>query len=287
MAQVAVVGVGAIGGVLASLLQTTESHEITLCTRRPIEALTVNTPDGVVVVKARNLTDPKQADAVDWVLVATKTYDAASASEWLRGLAKAGTRVAVVQNGVEHRERFAPYADADQIVPVVIDCPVERQADGSVIQRGKVTMKVQHGPLGSEFKELFKGSKAEVALVDDFKTAAWRKLCTNAAGAINALTMKPAGVFHDEAVGRLALAMVAEVVAVGRAEGARLDDSVGQQVLDMYRSQPRDSVNSLLADRMAGRRMETDARNGVIVRLGEKHGIATPLNRMTVTLLEA
>ncbi len=287
MAQVAVVGVGAIGGVLASQLQTTGSHEITLCTRRAMEALTVNTPDGVVIVKARNLTDPKQADAVDWVLVATKTYDAESTGVWLHRLANAETRLAVVQNGVEHRERFAPYVDAERIVPVVIDCPVERQADGTVVQRGKVTMKVQEGPLGAEFKNLFRGSKAEIELVDDFKTAAWRKLCTNAAGAINALTMKPAGVFHDEAVGRLALEMVAEVVAVGRAEGARLDDSVGQQVLDMYRGQPRDSVNSLLADRMAGRLMETDARNGVIVRLGEKHGIATPFNRMAVTVLEA
>jgi 2-dehydropantoate 2-reductase len=81
--------------------------------------------------------------------------------------------------------------------------------------------------------------------------------------------------------------MVAEVVAVGRAEGARLDGSVGQQVVNMYRAQPKDSVNSLLADRIAGRRMETDARNGVIVRLGEKHGIATPLNRMAVAVLEA
>jgi 2-dehydropantoate 2-reductase len=252
-----------------------------------MEALTVNTPDGVVIVSARNLTDPKQADTVDWVLAATKTYDAPGAGEWLRQLAGAETRVAAVQNGVEHRERLAPFVDAERIVPVVIDCPVERREDGSAVQRGKVTMKVQAGPLGAEFKELFKGSKAEVELTDDFKTAAWRKLCTNAAGAINALTMRPAGVFHDGAVGRLALGMVAEVVAVGRAEGARLDESVGQQVLDMYRGQPKDSVNSLLADKMAGRRMETDARNGVIVRLGQKHGIATPLNWMAVTLLEA
>jgi 2-dehydropantoate 2-reductase len=249
--------------------------------------LTVETPDGVVTVKARNLIDPLEADAVDWVLVAAKTYDAAGAGAWLKELAKAGANVAVVQNGVEHRERFLPYVAAERIVPVVIDCPVERRNDGTVVQRGKVTMKVQEGQLGAEFKQLFEGSKAEIELVENFKTAAWRKLCINAAGAINALTMKPAGVFHDEAIGRLALEMVAEVVAVGRAEGARLDDSVGQQVLDMYRRQPKDSVNSLLADRMAGRRLETDARNGVIVRLGAKHGIATPLNRMVVAVLEA
>jgi 2-dehydropantoate 2-reductase len=32
--------------------------------------------------------------------------------------------------------------------------------------------------------------------------------------------------------------------------------------------------------------MELDARNGVIVRLGRRHGIATPCNQMAVALLE-
>jgi 2-dehydropantoate 2-reductase len=33
--------------------------------------------------------------------------------------------------------------------------------------------------------------------------------------------------------------------------------------------------------------MELDARNGVIVRKGEQHGIPTPANRMAVALLQA
>jgi 2-dehydropantoate 2-reductase len=33
--------------------------------------------------------------------------------------------------------------------------------------------------------------------------------------------------------------------------------------------------------------MEIDARNGVIVRLGKKHGLPTPLNGTAVALLEA
>jgi 2-dehydropantoate 2-reductase len=98
--------------------------------------------------------------------------------------------------------------------------------------------------------------------------------------------LKPAGLLRDEAMGRIAMEMVTECVAVGRAEGAQLDDDLPEQVIKMYRAQPEDSVNSLLADRLAGRPMETDARNGAIVRKGEKHGIATPLNRMAVALLE-
>ena len=218
-------------------------------------------------------------------MVATKTYDAKGAAEWLRRLAANGAPVAVIQNGVEHRERFSPWVEQDRIVPVVIDCPVERQRDGAVLQRGAARMKVEEGRLGREFAELFTGSRADIEITEDWNSAAWRKLCVNAAGALNALTLKPAGVFGIDAVGRLAVEMVDECAAVGRAEGAQLAEDVGQQVVNGYRAHPKDSVNSMLADRMAGRQMEIDARNGVVVRLGEKHGIATPLNRMAVTLL--
>jgi 2-dehydropantoate 2-reductase len=287
MARVAVVGVGAIGGAVAGLLETTGQHEILLCTRRPLDALTVKTPEGAVRVNARNLTDPAQAEEVDWVMIATKTYDAEGAAVWLRGLAASGAAVAVIQNGVEHLERFTPWVPQERIVPVVIDCPVERQKNGEVLQRGAARMKVEEGRLGREFAELFKGSRAEIEVTTDWKSAAWRKLCVNAAGALNAITLKPAGIFANEAVARVAMGMVEECVAVGRAEGARLDGNVAEQVVGGYRKQPRDSVNSMLADRLAGRRMEIDTRNGVIVRLGEKHGIATPLNRMAVAVLTA
>jgi 2-dehydropantoate 2-reductase len=286
MARVAVVGVGAIGGVLAALLQVTGRHQITLCTRRPIGSLTVKTPEGVVRVNAANLTEPSQAALVDWVFVPTKTYDALGAAAWLRVLCADNTPVAVVQNGVEHRERFSDVVSQHLTVPVIIDCPVERQADGTVHQRGVAKMQVEAGPLGEVFAQILSGSNAQVELTQDFVTAAWRKLCINSAGAINALTLKPAGVLRDNALGQVAKDIVAECAAVARAEGARLDENVGQQVLDGYRAQPEDSINSMLADRLAGRPMEIDARNGVIVRKGRKHGIDTPLNRMIVALLQ-
>ncbi len=286
MARVAVVGVGAIGGVLAALLQVAGRHRITLCTRRPIGNLTVKTPQGVVVVDATNLIVPSQAAPVDWVFVATKTYDAQGAAAWLRVLCAANTPVAVVQNGVEHRERFKDVVTQDLTLPVIIDCPVERLPDGTVHQRGVAKMQVEAGPLGEMFAQLLDGTNANVELTHDFVSAAWRKLCINSAGAISALTLKPAGVLRGDAFGQVAKDIVAECAAVARAEGARLDENVGQQVLDGYRAQPEDSINSLLADRLAGRPMEIDARNGVIVRKGQKHGIDTPLNRMIVALLQ-
>jgi 2-dehydropantoate 2-reductase len=337
MARIAVVGVGAIGGVIASLLHLAGRHQITLCTRRPLGQLIVRTTTADIQVDANNLTDPTLAVPadqsrvpqvprtwepgsqqpptlpVDWVIVATKTYDTEGAARWVQPLASSGAPVAVIQNGVEHRERFASIVPPDRTLPVIIDCPVERRPDGLVVQRGDVKMNVEAGTLGTEFASLFTPSIAgtellseslatsnhgqfevrftsstvTIDLTEDFLTAAWRKLCFNSAGAISALTLQPAGVLRDPEFAAAAAGIVNECAAVARALGAHLDPNIAQQVIDGYRAQPFDSVNSMLADRLAGRPMEIDARNGVIVRKAESLGIPTPLNRLMVALLRA
>ncbi|MGD0443007.1 MAG: 2-dehydropantoate 2-reductase [Edaphobacter sp.] len=287
MARIAIVGVGAIGGVTAALLQQAGGHELFLCTRRPMPGLAVETPDGLVEVRAVFVNEPAEAPAVDWVLVATKAYDVMGAAKWLERLCSKGAPIAVLQNGVEHRERFAPYVATEKILPVMVDCPAERQASERVRQRGVMHLKVPDIAIGSEFVELFAGSPADASVVPDFLSVVWRKLCFNSAGALSALVLQPAGVVRGEAMGEVALEIIRECAAVARAEGAHLEDNIAEVILDAQRAAPADSINSMLADRQAGRPVEIDARNGVIVRLGRKHGIATPANSMVVALMEA
>lgn len=287
MARIAIVGPGAVGGVIAAWLEKTGRHEIILCARRALGELRVETPHCALIARPTVLTAPEQATPVDWVLVATKAYDSAGAATWLKGLAANGAPVAILQNGVEHRERFAAYLPSAQLVPVMVDCPAERVTPTSIRQRGTAKMVVQDDVRGREFVALFAGTPVEIALTADLKSAVWRKLCVNAAGVISGLVLQPAGVMGDEQLGELSRQLVRECIAVGRAEGAVLDDSLAETVLQGYRSAPADSVNSLHADRAAGRMTEIDARNGVIVRFGRKHGIATPCNQMALALIEA
>jgi 2-dehydropantoate 2-reductase len=249
--------------------------------------LTVDTPDGIVQIKATFVSDPGQAPGADWVLVATKAYDIPGAAKWLEPLCAKGAPVAVLQNGVEHKERFAPYVTLEKILPVMVDCPAERQASDRVRQRGVMHLKVPDSTLGRAFVELFVRSPADATVVPDFLSVVWRKLCFNSAGVLSALLLQPAGVVRGQALGEVALQIIHECAAVARAEGARLEENVADTVLAAQRAAPADSINSMLADRQAGRPTEIDARNGVIVRLGRKHGIATPANNMAVALMEA
>jgi 2-dehydropantoate 2-reductase len=286
MARIAIVGVGAIGGVTAALLQQA-GHELLLCTRRPMSGLSVDAPDGLVKVQATFVCNPSEAFEVNWVIVSTKAYDVAGAAKWFEKLCSNGAPVAVLQNGVEHRERFAPSIAMEKVLPVMVDCPAERQAPDSVRQRGVMHLKVPDSPLGRDFVNLFAGTPADATTVADFLSVVWRKLCFNSAGVLSALVMQPAGIVREEALGEVALRIIRECATVAQAEGANLEENVADVVLQAQRAAPADSVNSMLADRQAGRPVEIDARNGVIVRLGLKHGIATPANSMAVALMEA
>ncbi len=287
MTSIAIVGPGAVGGVLAGRLTKAGRASLELCVRSAFQGLTVDLVDGAVLVTAPVLTQPAQASPVDWVIVTTKAYDAAGAAAWFPALVGGRTRIAVVQNGVEHRERFAPYVDAARILPVMVDCPAERPEPSRVVERSPGRMAVPADDPGRAFAALFEGTGLPVVPTDDFPTAIWRKLCLNAAGAMSALLLRPAGVMHDDAVAEVARDLVRECVAVGRAEGARLGDDVVEAVIATCRRDPPDFVNSLMADRAAGRPTEADARNGAIVRIGGRHGIPTPCNRMAATLLAA
>ena len=286
--RVAVIGPGAIGGTLAAWLAQVPANELTLCVRTPFERLVVDVPDGRTLESApRVLVDPSAASHVDWVITATKTYDTESAARWIERLYGPNTALAVVQNGVEHMERFTSLVPRERTVPVIIDIPAERSAPGRIRQRRDGSLIVPRGELGRRFAALFEGTPLAPSLTDDFLSAAWRKLALNSAGAVSALTLKPAGVVRNAKAAALMRALAAECVTVGRAVGAQLADSFPDEVLERLCASAPDSVNSLLADRLAGRRMEIDARNGVIVRMGARHGIATPLNAMAVAILEA
>lgn len=286
MTRLALIGPGAIGGLVSAWLCQNRHNEVTVCARTPIRQLQMLTPYGRITAEPEVLLTPGESGPMDWVLVATKAYDSNAAAEWFPGLLGDHTRVAVLQNGVDHVERFSAMLPAERILPVIVDCPTERESPEIIAQRGEATVVVPRSDAGADFCKLFADTKIAASQHEDFQTAAWSKLCINSAGVVNALTGKPAGIANDPKAAQLMRLIVKETVAVGCAEGAALTHHMADEVVDIYCSQPADSVNSLLADRLAGRPMEVDIRNGVVVRLGKKHGIPTPFNQMAVSLLE-
>ena len=288
MARVAVVGVGAIGAAVAAAVQSEGGHELVLCGRRALDRIVVELPDGSsVLVPGPVLTDPAGVDgAAEWILLAVKAHQTPGAAGWLSALCGPATTVAVLQNGIDHVERVGPLAGDAEVLPVVNWCPVEPVAPGRVRQRDALRLAVPAGAAGEGLAALL-GRHAEVTVGGAFELEAWRKLCANAVAGVMALAGRPAENFALQDVREVARALAHECAAVARAEGVELAERDADEVIAWIEGLPTDAGSSILTDRLAGRELEWEARNGVIGRIGRRHGVPTPVADTVSALLHA
>lgn len=289
MSRITLIGPGAIGCAVGAALSEA-GHEVTFCARKAFTRLSVQKEgEAPKLFFANVVTAPEDVPEADWVFVCVKTYQVPSVAAWLKAAVGPGTKVAVLQNGVEQRENVEPFVpEGTTVVPVVIDLPVSRMEPGKAVWKRIALAGVPESEAGREFCALFEGSFLTAETTEDFVTRAWLKLCNNApSGAVLALTAQRMKVFKAPGVAEVARAILTETIAVGRAAGAKLDDELLERQMQAFLGAGDEDGNSMYEDRMAGREMEWSARNGVIVRKGAELGVPTPVSAALVPLLAA
>lgn len=287
--KVAIIGPGAIGGTVAFALSG--RHDVIICAHQTFETLAIiqaQTKERQTV-PAKVLTSPSDAKPVDWVLVCVKAHQTPATVGWMKALVGKNTRVAVLQNGVEHREHVSPLVPLGTvIVPTVVALPAERIGPGEIEMHGGAQLTVPDDDLSHEFVGLFDGTFVKASTDRDFKTRVWEKLCLNCAGgALSALTLRPDALASTPEMTALGVRFIQETMAVGTAEGAKFADGFVEQLVAMQSSHRVTRGNSMYYDRRDGRPLEWDARNGVVQRLGRKHGIPTPISDVIVPILKS
>jgi 2-dehydropantoate 2-reductase len=288
--SVAVIGLGSVGGGAAGSLAAAGQHDVIACVRQPIPRFTLERAEGAVEAPLHMLSDPALAKPVDWVLVCTKTHQTAATGPWLARLCTPATRVAVLQNGIDHVARVEPLARGASIVPVLIYYNGERLAPDRVRIRhaGPHDAVVADDEPGRAFVDLFDGTPLRIIRSGDFATLAWRKLLINAvANPITALTLQRQAVLRRPDVQQLCRGILDEAVAVARAEGVKLAEDETARTIATLENFSGELGTSMYFDRLAGRRLEAEALTGAIVAAGDRHGIAMPLNRALLTLLRS
>jgi 2-dehydropantoate 2-reductase len=288
--QVAVIGLGGIGAAAAGCLAAAGRHDVVACVRTPITKLTLDAPGGATELNLRAITDPEEAAPADWVLLCTKSHQTESVAPWLSRLCTPQTRVAVLQNGIGHVARVAPLANGAAVMPVVVYYNGERLAPGRVrLRQGSDhDLAVADDGDGHAFVQLLDGTPLRVIRSGDFGVLVWRKLLINAvANPITTLTMQRQAVLRRPDVMELCRGIIVEAVAVARAEGIHLADDEPDRAMKTLFTFSGELGTSMYFDRLAGRKLEVEALTGAIVAAGERHGVATPLNRALLTLLRA
>jgi 2-dehydropantoate 2-reductase len=288
--NVAVLGPGGVGGLLAALLSRAGHRVICIAGEETAHILR---RDGIRVHSAQfgDFTAAVEADTalrepVDLCLVTVKHTALDAALDRVPPHLLADGLVLPLLNGIEHVDTLRARYGATRVVPAVVRVESTRTAPG-VIEHGspflEIDLALQHEN-STSLAALLSGAGAETRIVADENAVLWAKLAFLAPFALLTTRYRqPIGEIRSKRREELA-ALVEETTAVSRACGGPSDAG---QILTRYDAFPHESKSSMLRDAEAGRPLELDAIGGALVRAAERHGIPVPLTTRLMSELEA
>lgn len=291
--RIAVIGSGGIGGYYGGLLREA-GHEVTFVARGAhlaalrLTGLRIESAlRDPVTLRVRATDDPEEAGPADLVLFAVKSYDTASAAALLPPLLHEATAVLTLQNGVENVGALVAAVGREHVLGGLCYVFSTIAAPG-VIRHSGGPRRVVFGeldgsltPRAERIRDAFAATGVPVELSREIAVAMWEKFVFIVAeGGMTALTRLPIGEILSVPETRAMLRDAAEeAAAVGRARGVALPAGQGERVIRTAEALEPDVRSSLYADLASGRRMELEALQGAVVRMGRERGVPTPLCR--------
>jgi 2-dehydropantoate 2-reductase len=280
--RIAVLGPGGVGGLLGALLAA-QGHAVT-CLARPGTAEHIER-SGLTVSSDRfgQFTAPASGTTrlerpVDVCLVTPKATQLEDALERVPADVLGTAVLLPLLNGLDHlhllRERY-PRA---RTVAATIQVAAHRSGPGTVRHDGTMAT-VTLAPGAEQLAAALRTTGIDVAERPDERGLLWAKLGFLAPLALMTTAMAaPLGAVREERAEQLR-AVVDEVAAVARADGADPDPAA---TLGLLHSLPAQMRSSMQRDAEAGQPTELDAIGGAVLRAADRHRVDVPVTRRLV-----
>ena len=296
--KVAVFGAGAVGSYLGSRLARAGAGVHLVARGKHLDVLrrsglTLITPRGTETVHMAATDDPAGIGIVDVVLFGVKSYDTEAAAARLKPLIGMRTAVVSVQNGVENEEKLAAVIGPEHVVPMAVYILAAIEEPG-VVRSGPARVVLGEyvpGPPSKrveDLAEMFRLGGVDSQVADDVRVAKWEKYVLLVGfSAVSAATQLPLGsIRQSSAAVEMLRSIMQEAFDVAKALGIALRDDQVERSLALVLAQADSEGASLRNDLLKGRRMELDALQGSLIRLGRQTGVPTPWTAAAYAILE-
>ena len=296
--RIAVMGAGGVGGYFGARLAQA-GHQVSFIARgRHLEALRtqglrVKSALGDAELKVRAFQDPREAGQADVVMFAVKLWDTESAAEQLRPIVENGI-VIPFQNGVESVDRISAILGKDKVMGGSAYIATRIAAPGLIEHTGTMA-RLRFGPLmpsqrsaAQGFLAVCKESGVDAELSEDIVRVNWEKFAFLVAmSGTTALARAPLGIVRGDPDLRWMFEQaMREAWTLARRRGIKLPDDFVEKQMAFADTLPVEMRASMLHDLAAGNRLEAPWLCGAVVRMGQEHGLAAPVNRAIYAALK-
>ncbi len=293
---VCIAGVGAIGGILASMLCRAYPGKVALIARgerakalREHGAVMHSEFYGEVEGRpGRIVPDGRDLELQDLIFVCVKNYSLDSIAESIAPCVGPETVIVPAVNGVEAGDRMRRLFPQAIVCDSVMYTTTGANPDGSVTQNGAYTHMFIGAPEGDRRAQeaaervaaLLTSARFDARPTREIRKEIWGKFLLNCA--FNTITARylvcNGDIRRSEQMQKDAYALLSETYAVSCAEGVGLpEDMPDQKIRFILSGQSEKATSSLRRDVEAHRPAEIDAFSGAVIRKAHAYGIPVPV----------
>lgn len=297
--RVVVMGTGGVGGYFGGRLAA-GGHDVSFIARgKHLEALRANglrveSPLGDLHLPKIDVTDdPATLAPADLVLFGVKLWDTEASAELIKPLLTEHTAVVSFQNGVVKDDILRRALGAQHVLGGVCYIAATIAEPGVIRHTGslqKLVFGEYDGTASARARAFFDAcieSGIDAELSDDIERAIWEKFVFLVGLSGTTTTVRtPIGPIRANPRSRAFLHdVLAEVVAVARAQGLALPEDYADDRLAFTDGVPETMTSSMHHDLERGNRLEVNWLSGDVVERGKSLGVPTPANRAITDLL--
>lgn len=292
--KVGLIGLGAIGGIVAEKLARTETIEFSVLADGKRIDRYLNNPisinGGPLYVE---YLAPENAAPMDLILVAVKHHHLAATIETMKPFVGPNTIILSLMNGIVSEEILGQSFPTATILPAMIVKIDAVRENGNV--RFTLPGIVHFGhenpnhPAIALVSDLFKKAGIDSVVPEDLDRDMWWKFMINVGiNQVSAILQAPYQLFQQEALpNTLVNAAMEEVIALAQAEGVNLKSEDVNEWNKVLMTLHPAMKTSMCQDMEAKRKTEVEAFAGVVIERAKKAGINTPTNEMLFAIIRS
>lgn len=290
--KIAILGTGGVGGYFGGKIANAGFDVTFLARGQHLKALQQNGLTVKSILGDFNVNPVKVTDKietigkVDLVILGVKAWQVKEIAKDLLPLLHEDTAVLPLQNGVMAAEELQEVIDQRNVICGLCRIFAKIESPG-IIDHFGVEPSIVFGEQDNvksdrilKIKSLFDQSGITSTIADDIDAELWRKFIGICVSGLMAVTRSSYGILRElPQTRKLMNDLLVEVYQLSRKIGINVESEFPDKTMDFIDTFPSDSNASLTRDVWEGKPSELEYQNGTVVKLGERYGFDTPINR--------